>query len=454
MDFVELLPVFMFLALALLLFSGYPVAFVLGGVGLFFGFIGIHYEVFSLIEFFNILSRIWGGVCENLILVAIPMFIFMGTMLEKSGVAKDLLYALQILLRRVPGGLALSVTIMGTIMAATTGIIGASVVMMTLLALPVMLERNYDKSLSTGTIAASGTLGILIPPSIMLVIMADLLAISVGTLFVASIFPGLLLALLYFIYLFLRTRISPSLAPPLPDEVGPSSSKETLKLVFKSFLPPIFLIILVLGSIFAGFATPTEAAGVGALGSILLAIFNKRLNFKILKEVTERSSLTGAMIFGIFVGATAFSYVFRSLGGDDLIHQFVNEIGFGPWGILFIMMGLVFLLGFFFDWVEITLIALPLFAPIMKTLDFAGHVQPELVIPWIAVLLAVNLQTSFLTPPFGFALFFMKGVSPPEVKIQTIYKGIIPFVLLQLAGLALVITFPEIALWLPARILD
>ena len=454
MDFVELLPVFMFLALALLLFSGYPVAFVLGGVGLFFGFIGIHYEVFSFIEFFNILSRIWGGVCENLILVAIPMFIFMGTMLEKSGVAKDLLYALQILLRRVPGGLALSVTIMGTIMAATTGIIGASVVMMTLLALPVMLERNYDKSLSTGTIAASGTLGILIPPSIMLVIMADLLAISVGTLFVASIFPGLLLALLYFIYLFLRTRISPSLAPPLPDEVGPSSSKETLKLVFKSFLPPIFLIILVLGSIFAGFATPTEAAGVGALGSILLAIFNKRLNFKILKEVTERSSLTGAMIFGIFVGATAFSYVFRSLGGDDLIHQFVNEIGFGPWGILFIMMGLVFLLGFFFDWVEITLIVLPLFAPIMKTLDFAGHVQPELVIPWIAVLLAVNLQTSFLTPPFGFALFYMKGVSPPEVKIQTIYKGIIPFVLLQLAGLALVITFPEIALWLPARILD
>ena len=454
MDFVELLPVFMFLALALLLFSGYPVAFVLGGVGLFFGFIGIHYEVFSLIEFFNILSRIWGGVCENLILVAIPMFIFMGTMLEKSGVAKDLLYALQILLRRVPGGLALSVTIMGTIMAATTGIIGASVVMMTLLALPVMLERNYDKSLSTGTIAASGTLGILIPPSIMLVIMADLLAISVGTLFVASIFPGLLLALLYFIYLFLRTRISPSLAPPLPDEVGPSSSKETSKLVFKSFLPPIFLIILVLGSIFAGFATPTEAAGVGALGSILLAIFNKRLNFKILKEVTERSSLTGAMIFGIFVGATAFSYVFRSLGGDDLIHQFVNEIGFGPWGILFIMMGLVFLLGFFFDWVEITLIVLPLFAPIMKTLDFAGHVQPELVIPLIAVLLAVNLQTSFLTPPFGFALFYMKGVSPPEVKIQTIYKGIIPFVLLQLAGLALVITFPEIALWLPARILD
>ena len=453
MDFISLLPVFMFVSLAILLFSGFPVAFILGGVGLMFGFIGIYYDVFSLIEFFNILSRIWGGVCENLILVAIPMFIFMGTMLEKSGVAKDLLYALQVLLRSVPGGLALSVTIMGTIMAATTGIIGASVVMMTLLALPVMLERNYDKSLATGTIAASGTLGILIPPSIMLVIMADLLAISVGTLFVASVIPGLMLAMLYFVYLFFRTRLNPSLAPALPSNIGPTNLKGKLSLILKSFIPPIALIIFVLGSIFAGIATPTEAAGVGALGSIILAVFNKRLNFKVLKDVTERSALTGAMIFGIFIGATAFSYVFRSLGGDDLIHAFVNEMGFGPWGILFVMMGLVFLLGFFFDWVEITLIVLPLFAPIMQELDFGNHVPSEMIIPWMAVLLAVNLQTSFLTPPFGFALFYMKGVAPPEVRIQTIYKGIIPFVLLQLLGLALIIKFPEIALWLPNIIL-
>ena len=453
MDFITLLPIFMFISLAILLFSGFPVAFILGGVGLMFGFIGIYYDVFSLIEFFNILSRIWGGVCENLILVAIPMFIFMGTMLEKSGVAKDLLYALQVLLRSVPGGLALSVTIMGTIMAATTGIIGASVVMMTLLALPVMLERNYDKSLATGTIAASGTLGILIPPSIMLVIMADLLAISVGTLFVASVMPGLMLAMLYFVYLFFRTRLNPSLAPALPSNIGPTNLKGKLSLILKSFIPPIALIIFVLGSIFAGIATPTEAAGVGALGSIILAVFNKRLNFKVLKDVTERSALTGAMIFGIFIGATAFSYVFRSLGGDDLIHAFVNEMGFGPWGILFVMMGLVFLLGFFFDWVEITLIVLPLFAPIMQELDFGNHVPSEMIIPWMAVLLAVNLQTSFLTPPFGFALFYMKGVAPPEVRIQTIYKGIIPFVLLQLLGLALIIKFPEIALWLPNIIL-
>ena len=453
MDFISLLPVFMFISLAILLFSGFPVAFILGGVGLMFGFIGIYYDVFNLIEFFNILSRIWGGVCENLILVAIPMFIFMGTMLEKSGVAKDLLYALQVLLRSVPGGLALSVTIMGTIMAATTGIIGASVVMMTLLALPVMLERNYDKSLATGTIAASGTLGILIPPSIMLVIMADLLAISVGTLFVASVIPGLMLAMLYFVYLFFRTRLNPSLAPALPSNIGPTNLKGKLSLILKSFIPPIALIIFVLGSIFAGIATPTEAAGVGALGSIILAVFNKRLSFKVLKDVTERSALTGAMIFGIFIGATAFSYVFRSLGGDDLIHAFVNEMGFGPWGILFVMMGLVFLLGFFFDWVEITLIVLPLFAPIMQELDFGNHVPTEMIIPWMAVLLAVNLQTSFLTPPFGFALFYMKGVAPPEVRIQTIYKGIIPFVLLQLLGLALIIKFPEIALWLPNIVL-
>ena len=225
-------------------------------------------------------------------------------------------------------------------------------------------------------------------------------------------------------------------------------------LILRSFFPPIGLIVLVLGSIFAGFATPTEAAGVGALGSILLAIFNRRLSKSVLMEVTERSALTGAMIFGIFVGATAFSYVFRSLGGDDLIHAFVNEMGFGPWGVLFVMMGLVFLLGFFFDWVEITLIVLPLFAPIMSTLDFGDHVSSEFIIPWIAVLLAVNLQTSFLTPPFGFALFYMKGVSPPGVKIQTIYKGIIPFVILQLIGLSLVIKFPEIALWLPNYILE
>lgn len=455
MTFVDLLPIVMFGALAILLFSGFPVAWVLGGLGVSFGAIGMYFGVFSFIEYFNIVSRIWGNAAESLILVAVPMFIFMGTMLERSGVAKDLLYCLQVLLRKTPGGLALSVTIMGTIMAATTGIIGASVVMMTLLALPVMLDRGYNTPLATGTIAASGTLGILIPPSIMLVIMADLLSISVGTLFLAAIMPGLILAALYLVYIYVRCSIDPSLAPPLPDEIGPKTRTALYAMVLRSFIPPIMLIVFVLGSIFAGWATPTEAAGVGALGALLLAVFNRKLNFGVLKDVLERSALTIGMIFGIFIGATAFSYVYRSLGGDDLVHHFVNQAGFDSWGLLIMMMVLVFLLGFFFDWIEITLIVLPLFAPMMRTMDFGTHIPGvDNIIPWVAILLAVNLQTSFLTPPFGFALFYMKGVAPKSVRIQEIYRGIIPFVVLQLIGLLAVIWFPELALWLPEAMLE
>ena len=455
MTFVDLLPLVMFSALAVLLFSGYPVAWVLGGLGIAFGAIGMHFGVFSFIEYFNIVSRLWGTAAESLILVAVPMFIFMGTMLERSGVANDLLHCLQVLLRRTPGGLALSVTIMGTIMAATTGIIGASVVMMTLLALPVMLDRGYHVPLATGTIAASGTLGILIPPSIMLVIMADLLSISVGTLFLAAVLPGLTLAGLYLVYIYTRTSINPSLAPPLPDDIGPANRAELWTMVLRSFVPPILLIVFVLGSIFAGWATPTEAAGVGALGALLLAIANRKLNWRVLKDVSERSALTIGMIFGIFIGATAFSYVYRSLGGDDLVHHYVTQAALGSWGLLIMMMVLVFLLGFFFDWIEITLIVLPLFAPIMRTMDFGNHVpEATTIIPWIAILLAVNLQTSFLTPPFGFALFYMKGVAPEGVKIQQIYVGIIPFVILQVIGLMAVIGFPELALWLPESMLD
>ena len=236
--------------------------------------------------------------------------------------------------------------------------------------------------------------------------------------------------------------------------MGPKNTKELWIMIFRSFIPPIFLIFLVLGSIFAGVATPTEAAGVGALGSIILALFNKRLTGKVLKSVTERSALTCAMIFGIFVGATAFSYIFRSLGGDDLIHHFVEAMGLGSWGILFLLMGMCFLLGFFFDWVEITLIVLPLFFPIIATLDFGSHIDQAMVVPWVAVLIAVNLQTSFLTPPFGFALFYLKGVAPKNIKIQMIYKGIIPFVLLQLVGLTAIILFPELVMWLPNALLD
>ena len=452
--FIDYMPLFMFLVLAIFLFSGYPVAAVLGGIGLGFGYLGVFLDVFVPIEFFNIVGRIWSGIADNLVLVAIPMFIFMGTMLEKSGVARDLLYCLQVLLRRVPGGLALSVTVMGTIMAATTGIIGASVVMMTLMALPVMLHRQYNIPLATGSIAASGTLGILIPPSIMLVIMADLLGRSVGNLFVAAVFPGFLLASIYSIYILTITSIKPSLAPPLPAELGPQNRKEFWVMILRGLVPPVLLIVLVLGSIVAGWATPTEASGVGAAGAVLLAIANRRLNLKTLRAVVERSALTGAMLFFIFIGATAFSYVFRSLGGDDIVIEFVESTGFGPWGVLFILMMIVFLLGFFFDWIEITLIVLPVFAPIIELLDFGDHVAKIDLVYWFAILIAVNLQTSFLTPPFGFALFYMKGVAPPEVKIQQIYRGIIPFVLLQVIGLGLVMAFPQIALWLPGKLLN
>ena len=453
--FIHLLPVAMFVMLAIFLFTGFPVAMVLGGVGVLTAlFASLEFiDAYNMRQFALITSRIYGGIVENLVLVAIPMFIYMGTMLEKSGVASDLLHTLQVLLRRVPGGLALSVTLMGTIMAATTGIIGASVVMMTLLALPVMLNRGYNIPLATGTIAASGTLGILIPPSIMLVIMGDLLSISVGSLFLAAIVPGFLLAGFYLVYLFITSSIRPTLAPPLPGDEGPTSRGELIKMVLKSFVPPIALIVLVLGSIFAGFATPTEASGVGAAGATLLAWLNGRLNWRVMQDVLERSALTGGMLFFIFVGATAFAYVFRALGGDDLVVEFVNFVGGGSWGVLFLLMAIVFFLGFFFDWIEITLIVLPVFAPIVALLQFGTHVDQADVVIWFAILVAVNLQTSFLTPPFGFALFYMKGVAPPQVRIQAIYRGIIPFVCLQLIGLLLVLGFPGLALWLPNTLL-
>ncbi len=489
MDFIDLLPIFMFGALALFLFSGYPVAFILSGIGLLFACIGNYFDVFSWASFGAIPSRIFGGVAENLILTAIPMFIFMGTMLERSGVARDLLNCLQVLLKRVPGGLALSVTLMGTIMAATTGIIGASVVMMTLLALPVMMQRNYNIPLATGTIAASGTLGILIPPSIMLVIMADLLAKSVGNMFVAAFFPGLMLSGLYVVYIVILCLFKPELAPIPKGDFGPKTTRGYIFMVMRSFFPPIFLIFLVLGSILGGFATPTEAAGVGAAGAILLAVinlvilpslgvehqefgggpsgsalddsqtgqgfFSELTHFgQVLRDTVMRSAMTNGMLFGIFIGATVFSFVFRSLGGDDIVIELVDALGFGSWGLLYLILGIVFFLGFFFDWIEITLIVLPVFSPIIAELDFGTHVDKIDVVYWFAILMAVNLQTSFLTPPFGFALFYMKAVAPSGVKIQQIYKGIIPFVILQLTGLALVIAFPEIALWLPRQLLN
>ncbi|MEM1159731.1 MAG: TRAP transporter large permease subunit [Pseudomonadota bacterium] len=535
----EYIGAYMFLALALMLFSGLPVAYALGGVSLIFAILATWIDAITFKEFFSALNRSYGGdgqsgAIQNPILVAIPCFVFMGTMLEKSRVAADLLDILQIMLKRVPGGLALSVTVMGTIMAATTGIIGASVVMMTLLALPEMLKARYAPTLATGTIAASATLGILIPPSIMLVLMANLLAVSVGNLFIGAILPGLVLSGLYFMYIVARASINPAIAPRIDEDtidlrpsnnsnivlffgmvvgfvalsyvletlaesamagraegdtatpliaqfnwglfaflaifissmvIGRREGKSLFGGILKGFVPPIFLITLVLGSIFAGWATPTEAAGVGAFGSIVLAYMNGTLTKDVVRQVCHRTGLTTAMIFFIFVGATAFSTIFRATYGEDLIIEFIEWLELGAWPLLFLLMFAVFLLGFFFDFLEITLIILPVFAPVIKAFapEFAPHLGleglfpgkiEEQVIYWFAILVAVNLQTSFLTPPFGFALFYMKGVAPSSVKMQEIYRGIIPFVTLQVIGLSIVLYFPNLALWLPALMLE
>ncbi|MGH7264414.1 MAG: TRAP transporter large permease [Candidatus Rokuibacteriota bacterium] len=445
----EYLPIFMFLTLGVLLFSGYPVAFVLGGTALVFGFLGYFLGTFRLIEFFNFVPRIWGQAAENLVLVSVPTFVFMGVMMERSGIAHDLLYCCQVLLRRVPGALALAVTVMGTILAAMTGIIGASVTMMTSLALPSMLRQGYSHALATGCIAAAGTLGILIPPSIMLILFADLLSVSVGTLFMAALGPGLLLATIYLIGIGTTCALRPELGPPLPPGELNLPRRETGLLLLKSFLPPAFLIGMIKGSILFGWATPSEAGAVGAFGAVVLAWAKGRGGWATLKETANTSSLTIAMIFFIVISATCFAYVFRALGGDYVAEHLITSAGLGTWGLTFLIMGIVFFLGFFLDWIEITLIVLPVFGPMIANMDFGTWVPKESILIWFTILLAVNLQTSFLTPPFGFALFYLKGLAPPEVKIQSIYRGIIPFVAMQLICLILVILFPKLSLWLP-----
>jgi tripartite ATP-independent transporter DctM subunit len=354
-----------------------------------------------------------------------------------------------VLLRRVPGALALAVTVMGTILAAMTGIIGASVTMMTSLALPSMLRQGYSHALATGCIAAAGTLGILIPPSIMLILFADLLSVSVGTLFMAALGPGLLLSAIYLIGIGTTCALKPELGPPLPPGELNLPRRETALLLVKSFIPPAVLIGMIKGSILFGWATPSAAGAVGAFGAVVLAWAKGRGNWTTLKETANSSSLTIAMIFFIVISATCFAYVFRALGGDYIAEHLITSAGLGTWGLTFLIMGIVFGLGFFLDWIEITLIVLPVFGPMIANMDFGTWVPKEAILVWFTILLAVNLQTSFLTPPFGFALFYLKGLAPPEVKIQSIYRGIIPFVAMQLICLILVILFPKLALWLP-----
>jgi len=459
MEFNEILVIGMFLSFIAFLFTGIPIAYVLGGIGVIFGGIGylsdIYMDTFTGLDL-NVLgiavSRIF-SLMENWVLVALPMFIFMGLMLDRSGVAEKMMMSMQELFGRVRGGLGITVTLIGIILAASTGIIGASVVLLGLLSIPAMMKQKYSKTFATGIVCSAGCLGILIPPSIMLVIMADQLALSVGDLFTAAVFPGLMLGAVYLLYILMLSFFKPEVAP-LPENRRPLNFSVICE-VFRAILPPVVLIIAVLGSIFAGIATPTEASGVGALGATLLALFNRKLNFKVFHETLMSSYKTTAYIFAIFIGATVFSLVLRELGGDELISSALTGLPFGDYGVLLVILGIVFLLGFLLDWIEITLIVLPLLAPVIGDLNFdigniGGLDQPVLV--WFVMLIALTLQTSFLTPPVGFALFYLKGVCPPTIKLTDIYKGVTPFILLQLLGLAILILYPQVALWLPAQI--
>lgn len=444
----DILPGLMFGALVVALFSGAPVAIMLMGVSLIFGIAAVALGEMRIVHATLIPNRIFGGTIENPVLVAAPMFIFMGLIMERTRIAEDLLLTLQRLLRVVPGGLGLAVVLMGTILAAATGIIGASVVMLTVLALPTMVARGYQPSLAAGTVASAGTLGILIPPSIMLVFMGDLLSVSIGRLFVAALLPGLILSALYVLYITIYSALRPGVAPKAPP-LSPDERVGLWRETLVALVVPIALIVIVLGSILGGFATPTEAAGVGAAGALLLGALRGRLSWRVLVGSADGSVRTVAMLFFIFVGATAFSYIFRKIGGDAFLVDTARSLDVGDWGLLLAMMVMIFAMGFFFDWIEITLIVLPIFAPLVALMDLGDHVARADLVYWFAVLVAINLQTSFLTPPFGFALFYLKGAAGSLVTMASIYRGIIPFVLLQLSVLALAVAAPGVVLWLP-----
>jgi len=435
---MEYLPAWMFLALTILLMAGFPVTFTLLGTALTFGLIGFGWGFFNLLPL-----RIW-GVMTNVTLIAVPLFVFMGVMLERSGLAEELLDTMGMLFGRMRGGLAISVVVVGALLGASTGIVGATVVTMGLLAVPTMLRRGYQKELATGTVAASGTLGQIIPPSIVLVLIGDIVGVSVGDLFMGAVFPGLLLVGLFVLYIIISALIWPENAPAISkDELAAIGGRKMFARVMKALFPPLFLMVAVLGSIFGGIASPTEAAAVGAVGATLLTIANGKFNLTILQEVMRTTVKLTCMVFIILCGAAAFGLVFRGLGGDGLVREFLGTLAdkYSHGMVLAIVMGLIFVIGFFLDFIEITFIHVPVLAPIMIEFGF----DPV----WFCILIAVNLQTSFMTPPFGFSLFYLKAVTPPEIKTGHIYRGIIPFVIVQLIGLLIIIFYPSLATWLP-----
>ena len=455
----EIFIVLMLVSLLAVLMTGFPVAFTLSGVALFFGIFGSFFDLFDMAFIQALPNRIY-GIMTNDLLIAVPLFVFMGVMLERSKIAEELLDTMAHLLGSLKGGLGISVTLVGALLAASTGIVGATVVTMGLLSLPTMLKRGYSPTISTGTICAAGTLGQIIPPSIVLILLGDQISaayqqaqlakgnfapdsISVTDLFMGALIPGLCLVALYILWQIVYANIYPDKMPIIPkSERDALEFKELCRRVLKVLIPPLFLIIAVLGSILMGLATPTESAGVGAIGAIILAFSRKQLSLKILKEVATSTAQTTSMVFTILIGAAMFSLVFRGFGGDDIVADFLMNLEGGVVTAIVITMVLMFILGFFLDFIEIIYVVLPIIGPAILMMD----INPL----WFAIMIAVNLQTSFLTPPFGFALFYLRGVAPKSVLTTDIYKGAIPFVLIQILMLGILAIFPELATWLPS----
>ncbi|MGR5145801.1 TRAP transporter large permease [Photobacterium alginatilyticum] len=453
---IELLPLFLFIFVFIVLLAGYPVAFSLAGSALIFAVIGYFTETFDPVFLEAIPNRIQ-GILSNELLIAIPLFIFMGVMLEKSKIAEELLDTMGQVFGGLAGGLGLSVTLVGMLLAASTGIVGATVVTMGLLSLPTMMRRGYSAEVATGTICASGTLGQIIPPSIVLVLLGDVISssyqqaqldqgifapesITVGDLFLGALIPGLLLVGLYCVYLIAIAVVAPEKVPPIPADER-KVSKELWMQVLTVLFPPILLIILVLGSILAGIATPTEAASVGSVGAIILAWIKRTFTLQILRDVMHSTTEVTAMVFMILIGASVFSLVFRGFGGDDLVRDFLTDLPGGVFGAVLLVMLVMFLLGFFLDFIEITFVVIPIVAPILLSMDL----DPV----WLGIMIALNLQTSFLTPPFGFSLFYLRGVAPDTISTQQIYRGVIPFIMIQLFVIGMLAYWPSLATWLP-----
>ncbi len=453
---IELLPLLLFVVVFIVLLFGYPVAFSLAGSALLFAAIGYVTETFDPVFLEAIPNRIQ-GILSNELLIAIPLFVFMGVMLEKSKIAEELLDTMGQVFGGMAGGLGLSVTLVGMLLAASTGIVGATVVTMGLLSLPTMLRRGYSPEISTGIICASGTLGQIIPPSIVLVLLGDVISssyqqaqldqgifapesVTVGDLFFGALIPGLILVSLYALYIIAIAIISPEKVPPIPEGER-KVSKELWMQVLTVLIPPILLIVLVLGSILGGIATPTEAASVGSVGAIILSCFKRTFTLNILKQVMRSTTEVTAMVFMILIGASVFSLVFRGFGGDDLVRDFLIDLPGGVFGAVLLVMIVMFLLGFFLDFIEITFVVIPIVAPILLTMGL----DPV----WLGIMIALNLQTSFLTPPFGFSLFYLRGVAPDSVSTPQIYRGVIPFIGIQLFVLGLLAYWPALATWLP-----